>query len=130
LLNRRGRAEKQLIEGDMGACLSNPYQPLDMILLELVEPLGSYDFHHGEYVAEAPTGARQRDSWLPRDPPSNVARPVRFHCNDDIGSHVYSDGQRFLMLKSVDQGQAALTQINVVLNWFEELRQKVPAGKK
>jgi hypothetical protein len=26
--------------------------------------------------------------------------------------------------------QASATQINVVLNWFEELKQKVPAGKK
>jgi hypothetical protein len=31
-----------------------------------------------------------------------------------------------------DQGkrEAPPTQINVVLNWFEELKQKVPAGKK
>ena len=36
------------------------------------------------------------------------------------------DGQRFLMTKTADQQQAALTQINVVLNWFEELKQKVP----
>jgi len=42
---------------------------------------------------------------------------------------VSPDGQRFLMLKPVDQAQAAPTQINVVLNWFEELKQKVPAGK-
>jgi Tol biopolymer transport system component len=40
------------------------------------------------------------------------------------------DGQRFLMLKPVDQAQASPTQINVVLNWFEELKQKVPTGKK
>jgi eukaryotic-like serine/threonine-protein kinase len=40
------------------------------------------------------------------------------------------DGQRFLMLKPSEQAQAAPTQINVVLNWFEELKQKVPAGKK
>ena len=40
------------------------------------------------------------------------------------------DGQRFLMLKPVEQAQAAPTQINVVLNWFEELKQKVPVGKK
>jgi serine/threonine-protein kinase len=39
------------------------------------------------------------------------------------------DGQRFLMLKPGGQDQAA-TQINVVLNWFEELKQKVPTGKK
>ncbi len=43
---------------------------------------------------------------------------------------VSPDGQRFLMLKPVEQAQAAPTQINVVLNWFEELKQKVPAGKK
>jgi len=41
---------------------------------------------------------------------------------------VSPDGQRFLMLKP-EQSQA-LTQINVVLNWFEELKQKVPTGKK
>ena len=42
---------------------------------------------------------------------------------------VSPDGQRFLMLKAVEQEQAA-TQINVVLNWFEELKQKVPTEKK
>jgi len=43
---------------------------------------------------------------------------------------VSPDGQRFLMLKSSEQSQAAPTQINVVSNWFEELKQKVPVGKK
>jgi Tol biopolymer transport system component len=43
---------------------------------------------------------------------------------------VSPDGQRFLMLKPTEQAQAAPTQINVVLNWFEELKQKVPRGKK
>jgi hypothetical protein len=42
---------------------------------------------------------------------------------------VSPDGQRFLMLEPSEQGQAAATQINVVLNWFEELKQKVPTGK-
>ncbi len=41
---------------------------------------------------------------------------------------VSPDGQRFLMLKSAEE--ATPTQINVVLNWFEELKQKVPVGKK
>jgi len=41
---------------------------------------------------------------------------------------VSPDGQRFLMVKSTEQASSA-TQINVVLNWFEELKQKVPAGK-
>jgi serine/threonine protein kinase/Tol biopolymer transport system component len=43
---------------------------------------------------------------------------------------VSPDGQRFLMLKPVESAVAAPTQINVVLNWFEELKQRVPTGKK
>jgi len=43
---------------------------------------------------------------------------------------VSPDGQRFLMVKQNEQAQTAPTQINVVLNWFEELKQKVPVGKK
>jgi eukaryotic-like serine/threonine-protein kinase len=41
---------------------------------------------------------------------------------------VSPDGQRFLMLKPTEQAQAAPTQINVVLNWFEELKRRVPTG--
>jgi serine/threonine-protein kinase len=43
---------------------------------------------------------------------------------------VSPDGQRFLMLKPIEQAQAAPTQINVVLNWFEELKRRVPTGTK
>jgi eukaryotic-like serine/threonine-protein kinase len=39
---------------------------------------------------------------------------------------VSPDGQRFLMLKPSEQEAAALTHINVVLNWFEELERRVP----
>jgi serine/threonine-protein kinase len=39
---------------------------------------------------------------------------------------VSPDGQRFLMLKPVDSAASAPTQINVVLNWHQELLQKVP----
>ena len=42
---------------------------------------------------------------------------------------VSRDGQRFLMLKGAEQEQAAPTQINVVLNWTEELKRLVPNGK-
>jgi len=42
---------------------------------------------------------------------------------------VSPDGQRFLMLKPSEPAQAA-TQINVVLNWFEELKRRVPTDKK
>jgi serine/threonine protein kinase/Tol biopolymer transport system component len=44
---------------------------------------------------------------------------------------VSADGQRFLMLKPSEQTSSpSLTQIVVVENWFEELKQKVPTGKK
>jgi serine/threonine-protein kinase len=39
---------------------------------------------------------------------------------------VSADGQRFLMVRPREQAQTALTQINVVTNWFEELKQRVP----
>jgi Tol biopolymer transport system component len=52
-----------------------------------------------------------------------VPTPLSFP-NYDV-SH---DGQRFLMLKTSEQAQAA--QINVVLNWFEELKRRVPSQTK
>ena len=42
---------------------------------------------------------------------------------------VSPDGQHFLMLKENEEAKAA-TEINIVLNWFEELKQKVPTGKR
>jgi len=39
---------------------------------------------------------------------------------------VSPDGQRFLMMKPAEQQAVALTQINVVLNWFAELKRRVP----
>jgi serine/threonine protein kinase/Tol biopolymer transport system component len=42
---------------------------------------------------------------------------------------VSADGQRFLVLKPAGQAQAS-TQINIVLNWTEELKHLVSAGTK
>jgi eukaryotic-like serine/threonine-protein kinase len=39
---------------------------------------------------------------------------------------VSPDGQRFLMLKSVEKKPAPLTQILVVLNWSDELKRRLP----
>jgi hypothetical protein len=36
------------------------------------------------------------------------------------------DGRRFLMVKGSDDN---LSQLNVVLNWFEELKRRVPAAQ-
>ena len=41
---------------------------------------------------------------------------------------VSPDGQRFLMIKASEQESAA-TQLNVVLNWSDELRRLAPPGK-
>ena len=43
---------------------------------------------------------------------------------------VSPDGQRFLMLKPVEQKRSGPTEINVVLNWTEELKRLVPTGTK
>jgi len=44
------------------------------------------------------------------------------------GSDVTPDGQRFLMIQSAGSPEAQ-TQIHVVLNWFEELKRRVPSGR-
>jgi len=43
---------------------------------------------------------------------------------------VSPDGQRFLMIKEAGSEQEGPTQINVVFNWFEELKRRVPPAKK
>ncbi len=40
---------------------------------------------------------------------------------------ITADGERFVIVKPVERQR--LTRINVVLNWFEELKRKVPTGK-
>jgi Tol biopolymer transport system component len=42
---------------------------------------------------------------------------------------VTADGQRFIMVKSGEK-LAPVTQINLVLNWFEELKRRVPTARK
>jgi hypothetical protein len=44
------------------------------------------------------------------------------------GFDVSPDGRRFLMIQPTAPEQPA-TQVNVVINWFEELRQRVPVGR-
>ncbi len=57
---------------------------------------------------------------------------IRFVSGIDMNDFTYwdisPDGKRFLMLK--DAAVEGPRKINIVLNWFEELKQKVPVGKK
>ncbi len=49
--------------------------------------------------------------------------------DSNFGYDLSPDGQRFLMLKNVGQigtEDATPSQITVVLNWFEELKARVP----
>jgi len=46
----------------------------------------------------------------------------------DLGYDVGADGKRFLMMKGIEG--APETQAQVVLEWFDELRRRAPAGKK
>jgi serine/threonine-protein kinase len=43
---------------------------------------------------------------------------------------VSPDGQRFLMLKAAEPEGEGPTQINIVFNWFEELKRRVPGTKR
>ena len=40
---------------------------------------------------------------------------------------VTGDGQRFVMVKRLDEGQSP-TQVNVAINWFEQLKAKTSTG--
>ena len=44
-----------------------------------------------------------------------------------FSSPIAPDGQRFIMIKESEE-QARPTQINVVLNWFDELHRLVPSA--
>jgi Tol biopolymer transport system component len=74
-------------------------------------------------IATQPSFAAGKDRMLFEGPyePAPITNP-----NYDVSP----DGQRFLMLKPTEQAGAAPTQIIVVQNWLEELKQKVPVGKK
>ena len=50
------------------------------------------------------------------------ANPAVKHTNYDVAR----DGKRFLMLHG---GAQNLTNLNVVFNWFEEVKRLAPAGK-
>ena len=64
------------------------------------------------------------DSFQPGSP-----RALFTHTNPSGPPPAYSvsaDAKRFVMLKSTEQEETEPAQINVVLNWFEELKRLVP----
>jgi len=45
------------------------------------------------------------------------------------GYSISPDGQRFLVARGVEQRGAAANHINVVLNWFDDLKQRMASSK-
>jgi hypothetical protein len=43
-----------------------------------------------------------------------------------VSYDVSADGQRFLVVKATEAASRSASQINVVLNWIEELKRLVP----
>jgi dipeptidyl aminopeptidase/acylaminoacyl peptidase len=81
-------------------------------------------YRSGNKMMAVDTGSGTSLGFTPGKPRLLFELPYLPTANYDVSP----DGQRFLMLKPTEQAQAAPTQINVVLNWFEELKQNVPAG--
>ena len=69
----------------------------------------------------------QTDSTFQHQSPQKVLEWPYDWGNEGRTYDVSRDGQRFLAVKSGETGEdAPPPQINVVLNWFEELKERVP----
>ena len=62
------------------------------------------------------------------EPQFSAAKPRLLFEGRCGGYDITPDGQRFLMMQRAGQ-ESLPTQINVVLNWFEELKRLVPADQ-
>jgi Tol biopolymer transport system component len=76
-------------------------------------------------------GGKMMAADVVTSPSFSVGTPKVLFEDQDLTNTAWDvspDGQRFLMVKPVEQQRVA-TQIDVVLNWFEELKRRVPPGK-
>ncbi len=46
--------------------------------------------------------------------------------NNVANYDIEPEGERFIMTTEDEAGEASSKQINIVLNWFEELKERVP----
>ena len=53
-----------------------------------------------------------------------------FNGSPTRGYDVSPDGQRFMFISPVGEPRKPVTEINVVLNWFEEVKRRAPVGTK
>jgi serine/threonine-protein kinase len=73
---------------------------------------------------------RTDDGFAPSKPRLLFEKPGYEHTFPLRTYDVSLDGQRFLMVKSEQNKPTPVTEMNLVQNWFEELKRLVPAGKK
>jgi Tol biopolymer transport system component/predicted Ser/Thr protein kinase len=74
-------------------------------------------------------GSQMMTVDIKTEPTFTAGKPRLLFEGQYVAYDVSQDGQRFLMVQAVEPEQPA-TQINLVLNWFEELKRLVPTGKK
>ena len=73
------------------------------------------------------SGANMMVVDIQRNPELRVGQPrILFEGQYANGYDVHPDGKRFLMVKANAAPQARSDQLYLVLNWFEELKQRVP----
>jgi hypothetical protein len=85
------------------------------------------------YVSLAPAKMMKVDLRL--GPDVWVGRPQALfdftfvQCGPVRGYDLDRDGQRFLFTRTKREPVADVTRINLIQNWFDELKAKVPAGR-
>ena len=67
-------------------------------------------------------------SFTPGRPSLLFEKEYESHPSGWLSYDISSDGQRFVMVQIKEEEESA-AQINVVLNWFEELKRLVPTGE-
>jgi len=66
---------------------------------------------------------------LTTSPSFSASRPELLFEGDYEGWDIARDGKRFLMVKD-EAAESAPKHLNLVLDWFEDLKRRAPAGKK
>jgi len=103
-----------------------------------IEPAWSHSGREMFYVIPNPNGTMKMMAVdVALQPKFTVGRPHllfegRFAASTYLRNYdVASDDRRFIMIQAKEQAQEpSLTEMFLVQNWFEELKQKVPTGRK
>ena len=111
----------------MPAAVARPRAPVSQPPANRIRPPNRAGYRHGSAVE---SGARAGTGPPPGASPSQVV-PIVQTSFDELNGEISPDGQRFLMIKENSAGDPNATPASliVVLNWFEELKAKLPHAK-